>query len=99
VVVVVLVLVVLLLVGVAGLRTLRFRFIHLAHHPSTQPPQISEKIRDIEAEGGDVDFSRVAPYAAGVRTKKMWQESGDTEDAMVGETEPACSLSRLPIIP
>eukprot|EP00037_Helgoeca_nana_P027652 m.317941 g.317941 ORF g.317941 m.317941 type:complete len:336 (-) comp27566_c0_seq6:213-1220(-) len=44
--------------------------------------EISEKIRDIEAEGGDVDFSRVAPYAAGVRTKKMWQESGDTEDAM-----------------
>jgi len=42
---------------------------------------ISEAIRDIEAEG-DVDFSKVQPLAAGTRTKKMWQETGDVNDGM-----------------
>mmetsp|Transcript_9643 Transcript_9643/g.15363 ORF Transcript_9643/g.15363 Transcript_9643/m.15363 type:complete len:334 (+) Transcript_9643:75-1076(+) len=42
---------------------------------------ISLKIREIEAEG-DIDFSKVAPLAAGARTKKMWQETGDHSDAM-----------------
>jgi nitronate monooxygenase len=31
---------------------------------------------------GNVDFSKIAPYASGVRTKKMWQETGDWNDSM-----------------
>jgi len=42
---------------------------------------ISLKIREIEAEG-DVDFSKVAPLAAGARTKRMWQETGDPDESM-----------------
>jgi nitronate monooxygenase len=42
---------------------------------------ITMKIRDIEGEG-TVDFSTIAPLASGQRTKKMWQESGDFNDAM-----------------
>ena len=29
-----------------------------------------------------VDFGAVAPYASGKRAKKMWQETGDWNDAM-----------------
>jgi len=32
--------------------------------------------------GGDIDFSKLAPLAAGTRTKKMWQETGDWNDSM-----------------
>ncbi|CAE8589642.1 unnamed protein product [Polarella glacialis] len=42
---------------------------------------VSLQIREIEAEGS-VDFSKVAPLAAGARTKTMWQQSGDVQDAL-----------------
>jgi len=31
---------------------------------------------------GNVDFSKLAPFASGARTKKMWQETGDWNDSM-----------------
>eukprot|EP00437_Effrenium_voratum_P016441 CAMPEP_0181451092 /NCGR_PEP_ID=MMETSP1110-20121109/28511_1 /TAXON_ID=174948 /ORGANISM="Symbiodinium sp., Strain CCMP421" /LENGTH=331 /DNA_ID=CAMNT_0023575329 /DNA_START=42 /DNA_END=1037 /DNA_ORIENTATION=+ len=43
--------------------------------------EVAQQIRDIEGKG-DVDFSQVMPLASGQRTKKMWQQSGDTSDAM-----------------
>lgn len=44
---------------------------------------ISLRMNELEKEmGGDVDFSQFAPLAAGTRTKKMWQDSGDWDDAM-----------------
>merc|ERR1712136_698824 len=37
----------------------------------------------LEKEMGEgIDFSKMAPYANGVRTKKMWKETGDWNDAM-----------------
>eukprot|EP00747_Dinoflagellata_sp_TGD_P208662 gnl/TRDRNA2_/TRDRNA2_82122_c0_seq1.p1 gnl/TRDRNA2_/TRDRNA2_82122_c0~~gnl/TRDRNA2_/TRDRNA2_82122_c0_seq1.p1 ORF type:complete len:337 (-),score=75.01 gnl/TRDRNA2_/TRDRNA2_82122_c0_seq1:91-1101(-) len=37
--------------------------------------------KEMAAQGG-VDFSKLAPLAAGARTKKMWQETGDWNDSM-----------------
>ena len=42
---------------------------------------VSTKMREIE-DAGEVDFSQLAPYASGVRTKKMWRETGDWDDSM-----------------
>lgn len=42
---------------------------------------VSLKIRELEEES-DGDFSIIAPYAAGTRTKKMWMETGDYNDSM-----------------
>merc|ERR1719401_788359 len=36
---------------------------------------------DKEMEG-NIDFSKLAPFASGVRTKKMWEETGDWNDSM-----------------
>jgi len=44
--------------------------------------KVAGEIRDIEFAGGPVDFSRVAPLASGKRSKEMWQQSGDWDDAM-----------------
>jgi len=44
---------------------------------------VSSRMNELEVEmGGDIDFSRLAPLAAGTRTKAMWQESGNWDDAM-----------------
>jgi len=44
---------------------------------------VAQQIRDIEASSSDgMDFGRVAPLAAGARTKQMWQETGDFNDSM-----------------
>lgn len=44
---------------------------------------VAETINDMCANSGDgIDFAQLAPYASGVRTKKMWQETGDWNDAM-----------------
>jgi len=44
---------------------------------------VSLRINEIEKEsGGDIDFSTIAPLAAGTRTKSMWQETGDFNDSM-----------------
>merc|ERR1712232_201269 len=42
---------------------------------------VTIKIRELEDEG-TVDFSKIAPFASGQRTKHMWQQSGDFNDAM-----------------
>ena len=42
---------------------------------------VSKKINELE-KGEAVDFSQLAPYATGKRTRKMWQETGDWNDAM-----------------
>jgi len=42
---------------------------------------VTQRIREIEKEAS-VDFSKIQPLAAGTRTKKMWQESGDVNDGM-----------------
>lgn len=42
---------------------------------------VSLKIIDVEKES-DGDFSKIAPLAAGTRTKKMWTETGDWNDSM-----------------
>ncbi len=47
--------------------------------------QVSEEILDIESkseQGQDLSFEQLAPLASGKRAKAMWQENGDTEDAM-----------------
>lgn len=45
--------------------------------------EVSTKMNELEVEmGGNIDFSVLAPYAAGTRTKKMWQETGDYNDSM-----------------
>lgn len=47
--------------------------------------QISQEILNIENNtepGKDIDFTELAPLASGKRAKAMWQENGDTEDAM-----------------
>jgi len=45
--------------------------------------EVSEKMNQLEKDmGGDIDFSKLAPYAAGTRTKKMWKETGDWNDSM-----------------
>ncbi|MAZ87109.1 MAG: nitronate monooxygenase [Cellvibrionaceae bacterium] len=47
--------------------------------------QVSEEILDIESkseQGKDLSFEELAPLASGKRAKAMWQENGDTEDAM-----------------
>ncbi|CAE7316749.1 unnamed protein product, partial [Symbiodinium pilosum] len=56
---------------------------------------VSLKIREIENQG-DVDFSQVAPLASGARTKKMWQETGDTEDAMWSCSQSIGLISDIP---
>lgn len=44
---------------------------------------VTEKMNELEADmGGNIDFGVLAPYAAGTRTKKMWQETGDYNDSM-----------------
>jgi nitronate monooxygenase len=44
---------------------------------------VSLQIVELEKEmGGGVDFSKLAPYAAGTRTAKMWKETGDWNDSM-----------------
>lgn len=44
---------------------------------------VSNRMNELAEEmGGDIDFSKLAPFAAGSRTKKMWQDSGDWNDAM-----------------
>jgi len=46
---------------------------------------VSNTMNDLQArmlQEGGVDFSKLAPYAAGTRTKKMWQETGDWNDSM-----------------
>ncbi len=47
--------------------------------------QVSEEILDIEnkaAHGEALSFDQLAPLASGKRAKAMWQDNGDTEDAM-----------------
>ncbi|MGH1370736.1 MAG: NAD(P)H-dependent flavin oxidoreductase [Cellvibrionaceae bacterium] len=47
--------------------------------------QVSEEILDIEKkteQGQTLNFEVLAPLASGKRAKAMWQENGDTEDAM-----------------
>ncbi len=47
--------------------------------------QVSLEILDIEGkveQGKPLSFEELAPLASGKRAKAMWQESGDTEDAM-----------------
>jgi len=44
--------------------------------------EVTETILDVEKESDEVDFTKLAPFASGVRTKHMWQESGDWNDAM-----------------
>merc|ERR1712118_202761 len=45
--------------------------------------EVSKKMNELESEmGGDIDFSVLAPYAAGTRTQKMWEETGDYDDSM-----------------
>jgi len=56
---------------------------------------VSKKIREIESQG-DVDFSQVMPLASGSRTKKMWQETGDTEDAMWSCSQSIGLISDIP---
>eukprot|EP00005_Dracoamoeba_jomungandri_P006281 CAMPEP_0174262440 /NCGR_PEP_ID=MMETSP0439-20130205/12975_1 /TAXON_ID=0 /ORGANISM="Stereomyxa ramosa, Strain Chinc5" /LENGTH=336 /DNA_ID=CAMNT_0015347147 /DNA_START=15 /DNA_END=1025 /DNA_ORIENTATION=+ len=43
---------------------------------------VSKKINELTSQGDGVDFSMIAPYATGKRTKRMWQETGDWNDAM-----------------
>lgn len=44
---------------------------------------VSLQIVELEKEMGDgVNFAKIAPYAAGTRTKKMWTETGDWNDSM-----------------
>merc|ERR1719414_2706170 len=44
---------------------------------------VTDEMNRLEQEMGDgVDFSKMAPLASGMRTKKMWQETGDTNDSM-----------------
>merc|ERR1711871_1713173 len=42
---------------------------------------VTEAILEIEQQDA-VDFSQIAPFASGQRTKHMWQESGDWNDSM-----------------
>jgi len=56
---------------------------------------ISKEIRQIESKG-DVDFSQVMPLASGSRTKKMWQETGDTQDAMWSCSQSIGLISDIP---
>lgn len=44
--------------------------------------KVSKQILKLENGGGQVDFSKFMELAAGARTKRMLQESGDAEDAM-----------------
>ncbi len=47
--------------------------------------QVSKDILKIEnnaPKGKGIDFTEIAPLANGKRTKAMWQENGDAEDAM-----------------
>jgi len=44
---------------------------------------VTNKMNELEKEmGGDIDFSVLAPLAAGTRTKTMWQDTGDWNDSM-----------------
>lgn len=44
---------------------------------------VSETINAITNNSGEsISFDQLAPYASGVRTKKMWRETGDFNDAM-----------------
>lgn len=44
---------------------------------------VAEEMRRIERDNPEgVDFSQMAPLAAGTRTKKMWMDSGDWNDSM-----------------
>ncbi|CAK0789643.1 unnamed protein product [Prorocentrum cordatum] len=45
---------------------------------------------------GNVDFSKIAPYASGVRTKKMWQETGDWNDSMWSCSQSVGLISDIP---
>ncbi|CAE7198440.1 unnamed protein product [Symbiodinium natans] len=56
---------------------------------------VSLKIREIESQG-EVDFSQVMPLASGSRTKKMWQETGDTDDAMWSCSQSIGLISDIP---
>mmetsp|Transcript_70638 Transcript_70638/g.111783 ORF Transcript_70638/g.111783 Transcript_70638/m.111783 type:complete len:304 (+) Transcript_70638:121-1032(+) len=56
---------------------------------------VSQEIRQIESKG-DVDFSEVMPLASGSRTKKMWQETGDTQDAMWSCSQSLGLISDIP---
>ncbi|CAK9021420.1 unnamed protein product [Durusdinium trenchii] len=56
---------------------------------------VAEEIRRIERQG-DVDFSQVMPLASGGRTKKMWQETGDTQDAMWSCSQSLGVISDIP---
>ena len=42
---------------------------------------VTMKMREIEDEG-EVAFTDLQPYASGLRTKKMWKETGDWDDSM-----------------
>eukprot|EP00658_Telonema_sp_P-2_P016493 TRINITY_DN16407_c0_g1_i3.p1 TRINITY_DN16407_c0_g1~~TRINITY_DN16407_c0_g1_i3.p1 ORF type:complete len:338 (+),score=77.77 TRINITY_DN16407_c0_g1_i3:224-1237(+) len=46
--------------------------------------EVTQKMLEIEAEGVDtgVNFSDLKPYADGMRTRKMWKETGDWNDSM-----------------
>lgn len=44
---------------------------------------VTDKMNELEKEMGDqIDFSKMAPFASGQRTKKMWQETGDPNSSM-----------------
>lgn len=44
---------------------------------------VTDKMNVIEKESVEgIDFSQLAPYAAGTRTKAMWQQTGDWNDSM-----------------
>lgn len=45
--------------------------------------EVSTTMNQITANSGEeISFSELAPYASGQRTKKMWQITGDWDDAM-----------------
>lgn len=50
--------------------------------------------KDMADEG--VDFSKLAPFASGQRTKKMWQETGDWDDSMWSCGQAAGLINDIP---
>eukprot|EP00927_Polykrikos_kofoidii_P071392 TRINITY_DN67658_c0_g1_i1.p1 TRINITY_DN67658_c0_g1~~TRINITY_DN67658_c0_g1_i1.p1 ORF type:complete len:363 (-),score=59.32 TRINITY_DN67658_c0_g1_i1:102-1043(-) len=58
---------------------------------------VSVEINRLEREMGDgIDFSKIAPLAAGTRTKTMWQETGDWNDSMWSCSQSVGLISDVP---
>eukprot|EP00405_Crypthecodinium_cohnii_P015948 CAMPEP_0206458388 /NCGR_PEP_ID=MMETSP0324_2-20121206/23539_1 /ASSEMBLY_ACC=CAM_ASM_000836 /TAXON_ID=2866 /ORGANISM="Crypthecodinium cohnii, Strain Seligo" /LENGTH=337 /DNA_ID=CAMNT_0053929715 /DNA_START=56 /DNA_END=1069 /DNA_ORIENTATION=- len=49
-----------------------------------------------EMEGGKKDFKKMAPYASGARTKKMWQQTGDYNDGMWSASQSLGLIDDIP---